>query len=242
MIYTNTDKLKFYASGTCADIYLTNDDKIVKVVKLNDKHEFDSKKRAIKSCYAEHELINLIGVYKSYGVHISKKYGYITMDKVPGKSLHTVFEYNEFKYIDAGDAIQAIIDWTKQLYTLHDLGVCHYSLHKANLFIYQNKGFIIDFGNAILDIDYDDNYKFLVMSDQIKNNGRKIFHISQDFRFFCKNVKKFIDNVESIRHSNEYYKIKKISKYLDKKIKSLKQDHIPKYNHCLDFYNFLTSL
>jgi len=81
-VYNNTDDCKFFATGTCADIYITKDNKIVKVVELKNKHEFESKKRAIKSCYAEHELINLVGFYKSYGVAITKKYGYITMDKM----------------------------------------------------------------------------------------------------------------------------------------------------------------
>lgn len=242
IVYNNVKNCKFYASGTCADIYITNDNKIVKVVKLKNKHEFESKKRAIKSCYLEHEIINLIGSYKSYGVHIDKKYGFITMDKVPGKSLYDIFLYNDFKDIDPNDSIEIIKDWTMQLIKIHEIGVCHYSLHKSNLFLDGNKGYIIDFGNAILDTDYENEYKYIIHSDKIKNNSRKIFNIQDDFRFFIKNIKKFIDNIEIVNKSIEYYKIKSISKYITNKAKYLKENRTKKHNHAIDFYNFLLNL
>ena len=241
-VYQNVNGLSFLCSGTCADIYQTDDQKIVKVVDLKDKREFDSKKRAIKSCNAEHEIINLIGAYNSYGVYISKKHGYITMDKVPGRSLHDIFENDDLKFIDPDDAVSAIKDWTLQLYPLHEVGICHYSLHKGNLFIHQNKGYLIDFGNAVLDINFDNNYKFLVHSDKMKTNSRNIFTVQQDFRFFLKTVRKFVTNIPAIRKSPQYYRLKKIDKYITKKIKKLEEEQHPRHNHCYDFYNFLITL
>lgn len=242
-IYDNIKGLDFFATGTCADIYITNDKKfVVKVVKLNNKHEFQSKKRAIKSVYAEHELINMVGIYKSYGVHISKKYGYITMDKVSGRSLSDIMQYNEYLEIDPKNVINILKDWTKQVKTIHDYGVCHYSLHRSNLFIDKNRGYIIDYGNSILDSYYDNEYKYLVSSDKLKNNNRGIHHTYQDFRFFLKNCKKFVENVYTQRGSNDYVKIKSIYSYIRKNIKILENNPKPKYNYAIDFFKFLNTL
>lgn len=242
-IYNNTSNLKFFASGTCADIYISpEDDKVVKVVKLNNKHEFESKKRAIKSIYAEHEIINLIGEYKSYGVAFSKKNGYITMDKVPGESLSNIMEYNKYVEIEPNDAISILKDWTKQIKSLHNYGICHYSLHRSNLFLNKNKGYIIDFGNAVLDFDYDNDYKYLIHSDKIKNNNRKIFHIYQDFRFYMKNCKKFVENIYSEKGSADYIKMKKIYDYIKKELKNIKENPKRKYNYANDFYKYMNSL
>ena len=241
-IYESIKECKFFATGTCADIYITKDDKIVKVVELNNKHEFESKKLAIMSCYAEHELINLIGTYKSYGVYISKKHGYITMDKVPGKSLHEIFDNDLFKFIDADDALSVIKDWTKQLIQLHEVGVCHYSLHKSNLFMNNNKGYIIDFGNAVLDKDYENDYKFLRTSTKMKNNYRRIFTVQNDFYFYIKNVQKFIQNVESVKDSIQFKKLKRLNKYIHYKKKELKEKEFSKKNHAIDLYSFMLNL
>lgn len=238
-VYDNVKDCKFFATGTCADIYITKDDKIVKVVKLKNTGEFDSKKRAIKSCYAEHEIINLVGTYKSYGVKISEKYGFITMDKINGKSLHDLYQDDEVKFVDPDDAIDALKDWTKQLIYIHDLGICHYSLHKSNLFINKNKGYVIDYGNAVLDFNYDNIYKYMVYSDKIKNNYRKIYHIQDDFVFFLRNTRKFIKNIITISNSVQYHKIKKLTNHMKKTIRTLRENEYPKYNHAEDFYDYI---
>lgn len=242
-IYNDVSSLKFFASGTCADIYITPDkNKVVKVVKLKNEHEFESKKRAIKSIYAEHEIINLIGEYNSYGVFISKKNGYITMDKVPGDSLSNIMEDGKYINIDPTDAISILKDWTKQIKILHGYGICHYSLHRSNLFINKNRGYVIDFGNAILDIDYKNDYKYLIHSDKIKNNNRGIYHIYQDFRFYLKNCKKFIENIYSEKGSNDFIKMKKIYDFIKKEIEIIKYNPKKKYNYANDFYKFMNSL
>jgi len=242
-IYNDISNLKFFASGTCADIYLADEKNVVvKVVKLKNEKEFESKKRAIKSVYAEHEIINLIGEYTSYGVSISKKNGYITMDKVNGESLSNIMEYNKYMEIDPTDAISILKDWTKQVKTIHDYGVCHYSLHRSNLFIDKNRGYIIDYGNSILDSYYDNEYKYLVSSDKLKNNNRGIHHTYQDFRFFLKNCKKFVENIYTERGSNDYIKIKSIYSYIRKNIKVLENNPKPKYNYAIDFFKFLNTL
>jgi len=242
-IYNDISNLKFFASGTCADIYLAEEKNVVvKVVKLKNEKEFESKKRAIKSVYAEHEIINLIGEYTSYGVSISKKNGYITMDKVHGESLSNIMEYDKYMEIDPTDAISILKDWTKQVKALHNYGICHYSLHRSNLFLNKNKGYIIDFGNAVLDSDYKNDYKYLVHSNKIKNNTRGIFHIYQDFRFFMKNCKKFVENIYSEKGSKDFVKMKKIYDYIKEELKNTKENPKKKYNYAADFYKFMNSI
>jgi len=242
-IYNDVSKLKFLASGTCADIYLTPEkDKVVKVVKLKNEHEFENKKRAIKSIYAEHEIINLIGEYNSYGVFISNKHGYITMDRVEGESLSNIMEYNKYLEIEAKSAIKILKDWTRQVKILHDYGICHYSLHRSNLFVNGDKGYIIDFGNSILDFDFKNEYKYLVDSNKIKLNNRGIFHIHQDFKFYIKNCRKFVENIYTEKGSKDFKKMKSIYDYINHTLKNLSQNPKRKYNYANDFYKFLSNL
>lgn len=242
-VYDDVKGLTFLATGTCADVYLTPDkSKVVKVVKLKNEHEFENKKRAIKSIQAEHEIINLIGEYKSYGVSISNKYGYITMDRVPGKSLSDIMDYNTYLEIDPDDVISIIKDWTKQIKVLHDHGICHYSLHRSNIFIDKNKGYIIDFGNAVLDSDFVNDYKYMMSSDKVKSNNRGIYHIHQDFRFYLKNCKRFVENIHTTKGSEDYRKMKSVYDYIKKELRILKYSPKRKYNYNVDFYKFLSSL
>jgi len=110
------------------------------------------------------------------------------------------------------------------------------------LFIHKNKGFIIDYGNAVLDNNYENNYKYLIHSDKLKSNYRRIYNIQDDFYFYIRNVKSFIENVESIKDSVQFSKIKRIVKYIHNKKKDLKEHTYEKQNHAIDFYNFLIKL